>query len=248
VSCDEVRKLLPDYALGAVTEAESSQVRRHIRGCASCRAEAEKLDEGLALFAAAAHEVDPPDELEDRVLRVLKAEWSEPVVEPTARRPGAFRRLTTRSMLALAAAFVLVAGSLVWGVANQVRANNLAADAGTLRHLLDTLGGKDVRVGPLTPAPNSMMEGSFLIYDGTGEGESWVLVLVRAPGYSGPANVELLSRTGGSISMHAIEVEQDGEGWTGLFSQSDLGKFNAVRVTSPSGALLASGHATQAHH
>jgi hypothetical protein len=151
-------------------------------------------------------------------------------------------------MLALAAAFVLVAGPLVWGVANQVRANNLAADAGTLRNLLDTLGGKDVRVGPLKPAPNSLMEGSFLIYDGTGEGESWVLVLVRAPGYSGPANVKLLSTTGGSISMHAIEVEQDGEGWTGLFSQSDLSTFNAVRVTSPSGALLASGHATRTHH
>jgi hypothetical protein len=247
VSCDQVREMLPDYALGAVSEIEGAAVRRHLRGCAVCRAESEKLDEGLTLFASAAHEADPPDELRDRVLRVLKDEWSEPEAAP-GDRAGLFRRFTSRSMLTLAAAFILGAGSLAWGVSNQVRANNLSSDAGTLRSLLDTLGGRDVRVGRLNPVPTGLMRGSFLIYDGTGEGESWVLVLVRAPGYSGPANVELVSGAGRSIDLHPIEVEPDGEGWTGLFSQSDLGMFNAVRVTSPAGALLASGRAIQAHH
>jgi hypothetical protein len=247
VSCDQVRDLLPDYALGGVSEIEEAGVRRHLRGCAACRADAEKLDQGLALFAAAAHEADPPDELKNRVLRVLTDEWSEPETLP-GERPGRFRRFTARSMLALAAAFVLVAGALAWGVSNQVRANSLAADAGTLRSLLKTLGGKDVRVGALGAAQNSLMQGSFLIYDGTGEGESWVLVLVRAPGYSGPANVRLFSRTGQSIPLHAIDVEPDGEGWTGLFSQSDLTRFDTVQVTSPTGGLLASGKAIQRHH
>ena len=204
MSCDPVRELLPDYALGAVSEIEAAGVRRHVRGCATCRAEAEKLDEGLALFAAAAHEADPPEELKERVLRVLKDEWSEPAEAPPSRSPGAFRRLANRSVLVLAAAFVLVAGSLAWGVVNQVRASHLSGDATALRDLLSTLGGKDVRVGPLRSGGDSSWQGSFLIYDGSGPGDSWVLVLVRAPGYSGPAKVDLLSASGRAIHLHPM--------------------------------------------
>jgi Putative zinc-finger len=242
VSCDEVREQLPDFTLGTLSEVEDAAVRRHLRGCSSCRAEAEKLDHGMALFGSAAHEAEPPPELRDRVLRVLSEEWqaheSPPVAAPRPARTAGWRR----RFLPVAAVAALVIGLLSWGIASQVQANHSRADATALRDFLDTLGGRDVRVGALAPQPDSPLQGSFVIYDGSeGRGESWVLVLVRAPGYSGEADATLLSDTARAIKLHPIEVEPDGEGWTALFTNSDLSRYNMVSVSAPDGRLLATG-------
>jgi hypothetical protein len=240
VSCDVVREQLPDFTLGTLTTVEDASIRRHLRGCATCRADAEKLDHGMALFASAAHESDPPAELEGRVMRVLAEEWHAEPDRP--RRPSAAPTGWRRPLIPLAAAFVLFAGALGWGVVNQVRASHAHADAAALRDFLDTLGGKDVRVGTLHPESNTPLQGSFVIYDGSeGRGESWVLVLVRAPGFSGPARVTLLSHTARPIPIRPIVVEDDGEGWTALFTNADLSGYDMIRLVSPDGRPLATG-------
>jgi len=226
--------------LGALNDLESSGLRHHLRGCMGCRTEAQRLDEGLAMFAGAAHSTDPPPELEDRVMRVLGAEWRE--APDTSLAPLRRRMAPGRLLLAVAASVALLAGAIGWGVANQVRATHLAADATALRDFLHTLGGKDVRVGKLSPQPASDLEGSFVVYDGSpGEGESWVLVLVRAPGYSGKAYATLVSSVGRPIRLFPISVEQDGEGWTAMFANVDLDRYDRIRITSSSGELLATG-------
>ena len=249
MNCDEVRQVLPDYVLGAVSETEAAGVRRHLRGCASCRTEAERLDEGLALFAGVAHSEDPPPELEDRVMRVLEAEWAEapapaPVMTHTLQRRAALSR---KLVLAIAAGLVLVAGSLTWGSVNQVRASHLQADAGSLRRFLNTLGGKDVRVGPLNAARGSHMTGSVVMYDAKPGEQSWVLIIVRSPGYSGVAKVSLLSRTTTPIGLRPMEVESDGDGWTALFTNADISAYRNVHISSASGRLLAYGTAAPRH-
>jgi hypothetical protein len=244
VSCDEVREQLPDFTLGTLGELEDAAVRRHLRGCGSCRAEAEKLDHGMALFAGAAHEAEPPPELRDRVLRVLSEEWRAHESPPVTARKPAGGIGWRRRFLPLAAAAALMVGLLGWGIVSQVQANHSRSDATALRDFLDTLGGRDVRVGALTPDQDSPMQGSFVIYDGSeGRGESWVLILVRAPGYAGEADATLLShsRSVRAIKLHPIDVEPDGEGWTALFVNADLSRYDMVRVSAPDGRVLATG-------
>ena len=55
MSCEEIQAQLPDYTLGTLSETEAAAVRRHLRACTGCRLEARTLDEGVAMFAGAAH-------------------------------------------------------------------------------------------------------------------------------------------------------------------------------------------------
>ena len=66
MSCEEVRAQLPDYTLGTLSETEAAAVRRHLRACSGCRLEARTLDEGVTMFAGAAHAMDPPPDLKAR--------------------------------------------------------------------------------------------------------------------------------------------------------------------------------------
>jgi hypothetical protein len=75
------------------------------------------------------------------------------------------------------------------------------------------------------------------VYDSTIE-QSWVGVLVRAPGYTGEIVVTLASPSGRSIELFPMEVE-DGLGDTWLATDSDLTAFDALRLMTPDGRLLA---------
>jgi hypothetical protein len=244
VNCDEVRELLPDHTLGTLTETEALAVRRHLRGCAACRADAERLDHGVALFAAAAHETDPPPELKDRVMRVLTKEWAEPATPPAGSRR---RILSGRSFALLAAAFVLLAGALAWGATAQSTANGFREDAASYNRFLHALGGKDVRVATLKPLETRNVTGSAVLYD-SDVGQSWVLVLVRTTGLSGTVNVSLLRSRGAAIALHPITLDADGEGATWLVTSSDISAFGTVRLTDASGRPLATGVAVHAEH
>jgi hypothetical protein len=247
VNADSVRELLPDYTLGTLSDLESAAVRRHLRGCASCRTEASALDEGVALFASAAHAEEPPPELKDRVMAVLADEWSD--APEAARAPR--RWLVTA---AVAAAAVLAVGSMVWAalaerrsdrlVAQATVANSVRSQARSYQEFLEALGGRDVRVATLQPAGSSAMEGSAVLYDSE-RGQSWVLVLLRSPGATGIANVTI-SGGGQSIDLHPVELAEDGDGATWLVTSSDITKVRSVRVTDVAGNLIASGTAAPA--
>jgi Putative zinc-finger len=245
VTCEQVSERLPDYVLGTMPETEQAAVRRHLRGCAACRAEAEQLDHGLALFVGVAHEAEPPPELEQRVMRVLADEWREPVVP--AVRGRRFANLSFRSLIPLAAAFVLLAGALGWAGVAQSRANSFHEDAASYQRFLHALGGKDVRVAVLKPAPGSSMTGSAVMYD-SDRGQNWVLVLARSPGSSGEVTVTLSGPNQPSIALHPMTLDSDGDGSTWLVSSGDISALRFVRLTDASGHLLASGIAVNQEH
>jgi hypothetical protein len=235
MSCEAVRELLPDFTLGTLNDLEAVSVRAHLRGCATCRSEASALDEGVALFASAAHQAEPPEELESRVMAVLAEEWAE---APTRTR-------VPRRWAALAAAAALVVvtvGSLAWAGVAQIHQSRVAAQAASYREFLHALGGKDVRVATLQSRGSSSMEGSAVLYD-SDRGQSWVLVLVRSPGETGPVNVTLVGPTN-QIRLRPIELAADGDGATWLVTSSDISKVRTVRITDRSGRLVASGTAT----
>ncbi len=227
MTCEHVREQLAEHLLGGLSADDDAEVRMHLRGCASCRAEMAALAEGVSTFATAAHDVEPPPELRDRVLGALQEEWAEaPVILTTRSRSRWVPRVA-------AAAAILTA--LAWGGFATVRASHLSERAEKYDTLLGVLGGEDVRVGELRAAGSQELQGSVVIYDSK-VGQSWVLVLVRAPGLDGTANVTLL---GGeqTIDLHEMDFGTGGEASTWLVTSSDLTRFERVNVWDDEGLI-----------
>lgn len=245
MSCEEVRAQLPDYTLGTLSETEAAAVRRHLRACSGCRLEARTLDEGVAMFAGAAHAMDPPAELKARVMGVLAEEWAE-APRARTRRPRSLLQWT-----ALAAAIVALAGSLTWGVAQQRKAERFRADAASsgsdaasYRLFLHALGGLDVRVVSFKQQGDVVVDGSAVLYD-SDKGQSWVLVMARVPGYIGPLAVSMTSASGHAITLQPMHIDGEGDGATWLVTSSDISAFRTVTLRIPNGPVIASGTAIE---
>jgi len=236
VSCDEVRDQLAEHLLGTLDEPADVEVRRHLRGCSGCRKEMAALAEGVSTFARAAHELDPPEELKERVLSTLHGDWADgadgAAPTPAARRPVPW--------LAWAAVVVLLAGSASWGLWSHNRAARYEASATKYETLLTSLGGENVRVATLASQGSQQLEGSAVVYDSKVE-QSWVLVLVRAPGLEGQATVTLATGDGRTISMHPMEFSPGGEASSWLVTSSNLRPFQTVIVRDESGSTIATG-------
>jgi hypothetical protein len=235
MNCDELREQLPDYALGTLSEVEMAAVRRHLRGCSACRSEARMLDEGIALFASAAHATEPPPELKSRVMSVLQEEWQEtpaPRVKPS------------RWLLqwqAVAAVVVLIAAALAWGGYSQAHASKFHEDAISYRSFLHALGGKEVRVATLAPSGSTFLEGTAILYD-SDKGQSWIMVLARAPGFTQDLTVRIENPQGKAITVpFPLKFDPDGDAWTAMVTVSDISRFNKVILVAPGGQLVASG-------
>jgi predicted anti-sigma-YlaC factor YlaD len=225
VTCEQVREHLPEHLLGTLDTALDAQVRGHLRGCASCRREAAALAEGLSTFARAAHDVDPPAELRDRVLSILDEEWRS---APDTERAG-------RKRLALAVVAAALVAAVAWGAVFTVRAVHSESSARKYEALLGALGGENVRVGKLRSTGTRRFEGSVVLYDSR-VGQSWALVLVRAPGMQGEANVGLVG-DGGTIGLPPLRFSEGGEASTLFVTSGDLGAIDGARVWDTSGVI-----------
>jgi anti-sigma factor RsiW len=231
MSCDEVREQLAEHVLGTLPEETEGEVRRHLRGCMACRLELRGLEEGMSTFARAAHQVDPPDALKERVLAVLEEERVEAPAPP--------RRIPARRIAVAAAAFVILGGSIGLAAVQTNRASHYHGLAAHYEQFLAALGGKDVRVGTLRARGHQDVQGSVVMYD-SARGQSWILVLVRAPGETGEAQVMVTSPKR-QIELHPLEFDAAGEASTWLVTANDISRFNGVRVIDPDGTVLAAG-------
>jgi hypothetical protein len=235
VTCDEVRELLPEHLLGTLEPTIDREVRQHLRGCAACRAEMASLGDGLATFARAAHDREPPADLRERVLTVLDQEWRDaPVIVPDARTRRAAR------FLAAAAAVVLFAASIAFGLAQTHRANLNAAGAASYRTILNVLGGEDFRIGTLVRAnPTQPVRGNVILYDAHSD-QSWGLVILHAPGMSGGGfQATLWTRDGTRIPFSPTKLDAEGDGSAWIVSTYDLHSFDKLTLSAPDGTLLA---------
>jgi hypothetical protein len=237
VICEELRQQLPDYTLGTLSETEMMAARRHLRGCASCRIEASQLDEGVALFASAAHAADPPAALRDRIMGALSEEWSEAPVSTRGRKYRA-----SFGLAGMAAAVVLLAGALAWAGIAQSNASRFREDAVSYRQFLQALGGRDVRVATLTSQTGSVVEGSAILYD-SDHGQSWALVIVRAPGITDPMDVTLFAADGRSIKLKfPLQPDAEGDASDWMVTASDISAYATIRITDvATGRLIAQG-------
>jgi hypothetical protein len=234
VTCDEVREQLADHLLGTLDEVTDAAVRSHLRSCGSCRREMATVAEGIATFSRAAHEVQPPAELRDRVLDAVADEWTDTAPAKTARRP-------VRRWMASAVAAAAVVASLGWGMSQANLANQYETKAKKYTGFLDALGGKNVRVGVVRPSTAEAISGSAVLYDSDVE-QSWVLILVRAPGMSGEANVRLSSDSGRTIDLHPLEFSPGGDSSSWLVTSANLQAFDRVTITDATGRVIATAN------
>jgi uncharacterized membrane protein len=162
------------------------------------------------------------------VLGVLEEEWkSVPTIERRPRR---------RRWVATVAGIAAVAAALAFGATSTIQAHHVEAEAAKYRSFLGVLGGENVRVGTLHAPGSQDLHGSVVMYD-SDVGQSWVLVLCRAPGWSATANVTLRSQDGHTIEMHPMEFGAGGEGSSWLVTSSDLRSFDHVSVWNDSGVM-----------
>jgi anti-sigma factor RsiW len=231
VTCDDVRDLLPEHLLGTLEPDADRAVREHLRGCAACRAEADALGEGIAGFARAAHDREPPPELRERVLTVLEEEWRD-----SSPAPGAGRRWV--AVAGIAAAVALLVVSIGFAVSADRRADLAQAGADSYERLLDTLGGKEFRIGEIASSTRPEVEGSVVLYD-SHQGQSWGVVLVRAPGWGGTATATLEAPDGRTIDVGELEFADDGDAATWIVTGSSLEPYDHLTIVGEDGSELA---------
>jgi hypothetical protein len=125
-SCEHVRELAPDVALGLLTGEERAEALDHLEGCEACRAEVASLAVTADEVLLASPEADPPPGFTARVLARLAAERaagdglpavsgapSEAEAGPERPRVSPPRRRLRVVALAAAAAVALVIAGLV---------------------------------------------------------------------------------------------------------------------------------------
>ena len=223
MTCDQVREQLPEHLLGVLDPGSNREIKRHLRGCAGCRAELASLGEGLATFARAAHQTEPPEDLKVRVLAALDEERAD---QPVPSRVERFRQPR-------------LAWALAWGSISTVAGWHASERAAKYESFLGALGGKDVRVATLRPASTQSIEGSVVVYD-SDVGQSWILVLARSPSITGKSHVFLMSSRN-RIELHPLEFDSHGEGSTWLVTSANLAPYHRVRLADGQGHTLAVG-------
>jgi hypothetical protein len=252
MTCDEVLQLLPDHAMGTLSETEEAAVRRHLRGCGACRADSLTLDSGVAMFASAAHVTDPPPELRARVMTALQEEWADAdrAVEAGAATPGRGARHKARwsggrvvRWLAVAAVVMALGGAVAWGAVQHGQLNSARGDQASYQRFLHLLGGKEVRVAKLHPTTGIQVTGTAVLYD-SDRHESWGVFELTAPGYDRPLTIRLISTSGEALTVpFPVKLDQDGHGTGWLATAADISSFKTVQILDPSGRVLARGYA-----
>jgi anti-sigma factor RsiW len=228
-TCDDVRPLLTDHALGSLAPGDEDVVSRHLRGCASCRRELEALREGAGVFGSS-FDRTPPPELRERVLEVLGEEWAD---ADRAARPE--RR---RGALAIAAALALALVAGAAAVIQTARAEGAGDDAAAYRAVLATLGGTGFRVGNLEPAGSTRVEGSVVAYESSHD-QSFVVVFVRAPRLEGEGQLLATRADGTSWDPGPIAFDGDGDAAVWWVTDRSIASMSGLTVRAPDGSVLA---------
>ena len=70
MECDKIRKLLPDYSVGALSRKKREEIKQHIDNCPDCQRELMFLDKTASLLDSIPQE-EPPDFLWEGVRREI---------------------------------------------------------------------------------------------------------------------------------------------------------------------------------
>ena len=233
-TCERVRERLPEHVLGTLNEQDDATVRRHLRGCAGCRAEMSALGEGMASFARAVHDQPPPEELQDRVFAVLDEEWraeeaagADPPADPVlAGRRG---RGGDRGVLAGVRPVPREQGS----VGRRQRAQLRATPAHPRRRGVPR---RRAPCGGCPPGGGQHRDLRLQRRSIVGRG-----VRPHVGTHRSRRSRRCMPPDGSTIDTWPVEIDRDGDGAGWLVTSVDLASFDRVTLTGPDGQPLAAG-------
>jgi Putative zinc-finger len=206
MSCDEVRELAPELALGTIEGAERAEALRHLATCAECRRIVDQLSAVADELLAIAPVKEPPPGFESRVIEAL---------QPPRRRP--WRRLLVRLGPPLAAAAVTAVALVA-----VYRDDHVTAER--YRDTLAQANGRYFQAGPLRDETGAEA-GIVFGYQGA---PSWVFVTVDAEHRDRVSSAELVTRDRRTVPLPWFRLGPDGT-WGGTIP-ADLSRFTAFRL------------------
>ena len=200
-TCDEVRELAPELALGIAAGEERARALAHIANCAECRALVDELTRTTDSLLQLAPQKEPPIGFEARAVRRVRGQ-----------RPRHRLRVATA-----VASIVLVSVGLT----------ALVMDAATRRDrdladrylaLLEGRSSGELFATPLLTADGARA-GQVFAYEGSA---NWIFVVVSARSGTGVRDVVLTPRTPAASSTPGRLRLVDGRGSWGSTTGLDL--------------------------
>lgn len=178
----ELRDLLPAYALDALDPDDARAVQAHLAACPECLRELASLRETAARLAAGVAVMPPPAALKSRIMRSIEAETPGEAPAPTI--PLRPRRPWPQVVAALAAALAVIMTGVSLSLTRRVgtlgeQVSTLSERLATQEHVLALLASPSAKTASLA---GSVQASVRFVYDpARGQG---VLVVsdLRDPG------------------------------------------------------------------
>jgi hypothetical protein len=252
VNCLSVRERLTEQVLGVLPKAERTVVERHLEWCAACRKEAGELQRAAATLAYSVAPVEPPAELEGRVVDAVRS--------AAGRRRAAGPRRSRIAAAGVLAAMLALSG-LGWGAVmagRAERAEERAADAREQRviaienfreKVLSQLPGLDpeaiVEVSTLlSPRLQGGRGDALVLLSPSGDDLAFLLVdgLTDLRPAQLPLQVRLVSERSRQLVVGTIRtLDQAGGGGVFRTFTEDLTDVSTVVIRDARGRILLHG-------
>ena len=248
MNCLDAREQLTEHALGVLPARDAAALGRHLEWCAACRKEAGELQRASVTLAFTVAPVEPPAELEERVVDAVKTAAGRKAAPPRRGRVAAAGVLA--AMLALSG---LGFGAVMAGRAErrQQQVENIQRrQKEAIRRLSQVFQLQEV-------APDSVVELSTLLSPrfrpGRGdalvllspEGDDLVFVLVDGLSQVRPGQLPLnvsLAADDARLAVGQIRTLDDGGGG-GVYRtfRQDLSGVDAIVIHDAHGKVVLHG-------
>jgi hypothetical protein len=196
MSCEEMRDLAPEIALGTVGGEERAEALRHLATCAECRRFVDQLSEVADELLLLAPEQEPPAGFESRVIEALGLR---------RRRP---RSLARRLLLRLGPP---VAAAAVTAVALVTAYHD---DRVTAERYRETLAQADGRYFQAERLRDETGTEAGVVFGYQGE-PSWVLVTIDPGHRDRVSSGELVTKDKRTIPLPSLELDPRDGSWGG---------------------------------
>ena len=247
MSCLDVRELLPEHVIGVLTPHDASSVERHLEWCAACRKESGELQRAAATLAYSVAPVEPPPELEDRVVEAVRA-----VARRRGTRPG--RRRGVPLILAAALSIAAVGWAVMAGRSGELRerVQQALAEKQTanrnLAALIAQVEGADpanvIELADLMSPPKRIGGGDALVLLSPSANDVALVAFtgVTVPDRRLPLEVWLQSDAVPDVLIGRIDtLDTDGGGGVRRWYTHSLRPYDAVVVRDARGTVLLHG-------
>jgi hypothetical protein len=197
MSCEELRELAPEIALGTIDGEERADALRHLATCAECRRLVDQFSEVADELLLLAPVQEPPAGFESRVIDALGL-----------RRPPARRRRARRLLLRLTPPLAAAAVSALVLVA-VYHDDHVTAER--YRETLAQANGRYFAAEPLRDE-TGRHAGVVFGYQGT---PSWVFLTVDRSHRDQVSSAEVVTKGKQTIRIASLKLDRDNGSWGG---------------------------------